>query len=123
MRLSMSRSIVALNVAESAFSCGKRVSADVIRGTSAFLIVYLFIALFSIALVAMDNFGAETTVTSVLATLNNFGPGVSIEIGPMGSYAGFSALSKVVLSLDMLFGRLEIFPMLLLFRPSTWRKH
>ena len=102
---------------------GKRVSSDVIRGTSAFLIVYLFIVLLSIALVALDNFGAETTVTSVLATLNNIGPGVSIEIGPLGSYAGFSALSKIVLSLDMLFGRLEIFPMLLLFRPSTWRKH
>lgn len=102
---------------------GKRVSSDVIRGTSAFLIVYLFIVLFSIALVAFDNFGAETTVTSVLATLNNIGPGVSIEIGPLGSYANFSALSKIVLSLDMLFGRLEIFPMLLLFRPSTWRKH
>ena len=102
---------------------GKRVSSDVIRGTAAFMIVYLFIVLFSIVLVALDNFGAETTVTSVLATLNNIGPGVSIEIGPLGSYANFSALSKLVLSLDMLFGRLELFPMLLLFRPSTWRKH
>ena len=102
---------------------GKRVSSDVIRGTAAFMIVYLFIVLFSIVLVALDNFGAETTVTSVLATLNNIGPGVSIEIGPLGSYANFSALSKLVLSLDMLFGRLELFPVLLLFRPSTWRKH
>ncbi len=102
---------------------GKRVSADVIRGTSAFLIVYLFVVLLSVAVVALDNFGAETTVTSVLATLNNIGPGVSIEIGPLGSYANFSALSKIVLSLDMLFGRLELFPMLLLLRPSTWRKY
>ena len=102
---------------------GKRVSSDVIRGTSAFLIVYLFVAVLSITVVALDNFGAETTVTSVLATLNNIGPGVSIEIGPLGSYAHFSSLSKIVLSLDMLFGRLELFPMLLLFRPSTWRKH
>ena len=102
---------------------GKRVSREVIQGTTAFLIVYLFVVLFSIAVVALDNFGAETTVTSVLATLNNIGPGVSIEIGPLGSYAHFSALSKIVLSLDMLFGRLELFPMLLLLRPSTWRKY
>ena len=102
---------------------GKRVSSDVIRGTNAFLIFYLIIALGSMLLVSLDGMGTETTVTAVLATLNNIGPGTSILIGPAGNYANFSALSKVVLSLDMLFGRLELFPMLILFRPSTWRKH
>ena len=102
---------------------GKRVSSDVIRGTNAFLIFYLLIALASMLLVSFDGMGTETTVTAVLATLNNIGPGTSILIGPAGNYANFSALSKVVLSLDMLFGRLELFPMLILFRPSTWRKH
>ncbi len=102
---------------------GKRVSSDVIRGTNAFLIFYLLIALTSMLLVSLDDMGTETTVTAVLATLNNIGPGTSILIGPAGNYADFSALSKIVLSLDMLFGRLELFPMLILFRPSTWRKH
>lgn len=102
---------------------GKRVSNEVIRGTGAFLLVYIMIVMVSIAVVALDNFGAETTVTSVFATLNNIGPGLSIEIGPLGSYDNFSALSKIVLIIDMLFGRLELFPMLLLLRPSTWRKH
>ncbi len=102
---------------------GKRVSKDVIQGTSAFLIVYILIAFVSILLVSADNFGAETTVTAVFATLNNIGPGLSIEVGPFGNYANFSALSKIVLIGDMLFGRLELFPMLLLLRPSTWRKH
>lgn len=102
---------------------GKRVDRDVIRGTSAYLIFYILIAVVSIVLVSLDNFGTETSVTSVLATLNNIGPGTSIIIGPFGGYSGFSALSKVVMILDMLFGRLELFPMLILFRPSTWRKH
>ena len=102
---------------------GKRVDSDVVRGTSAYLIVYLLLALGSMLLVSFDGYGTETTVTAVLATLNNIGPGTSRLIGPSGSFASFSALSKVVLSLDMLFGRLELFPMLLLLRPSTWRKH
>ena len=89
---------------------GKRVSSEVIRGTMAFFICYAAIAVVSILLVSLDNFGAETSVTSVFATLNNIGPGLSLEVGPFGSYASFSALSKVVLTLDMLLGRLELFP-------------
>ena len=102
---------------------GKRVSNEVIRGTMAFFICYAAIAVVSILLVSLDNFGAETSVTSVFATLNNIGPGLSLEVGPFGSYASFSALSKVVLTLDMLLGRLELFPVLLLLSPATWRKH
>ena len=93
------------------------------RGTMAFFICYAAIAVVSILLVSLDNFGAETSVTSVFATLNNIGPGLSLEVGPFGSYASFSALSKVVLTLDMLLGRLELFPVLLLLSPATWRKH
>lgn len=102
---------------------GKRVDRDVISGTYAYLIFYLLIAVVSIALISLDNFGAETSVTAIMATLNNIGPGTSAIVGPFGGYAGFSALSKVVMILDMLLGRLEIFPLLLLIRPSTWRKH
>lgn len=101
----------------------KRVSSDVIRGTTAFLIVYVSLLFGSILLVSLDGFGMETSISSVFATLNNIGPGISSLIGPFGSFAPFSALSKLVMIVDMLFGRLEIFPMLLLLRPSTWRKH
>ncbi|MBQ7872059.1 MAG: TrkH family potassium uptake protein [Oscillospiraceae bacterium] len=102
---------------------GKRVDRAVIHGTSAFLIWYIVILILSVAIISLDNFGTETTLTAVLATLNNIGPGTSAIIGPVGSFAGFSNLSKVVMIADMLFGRLEIFPMLLLLRPSTWVKH
>ena len=102
---------------------GKKVGRDVIRGTGAFLTVYCALLLISFLAVSLDGFGTETSLTAALATLDNIGPGTSSLIGPMGSYAGFSAFSKIVLSLNMLFGRLELFPMLLLLRPSTWRKH
>lgn len=102
---------------------GKRVGKDAIQGTTAFMIVYIFLAFASVLLVSLDNFGTETTLSAVFATLNNIGPGTSAMVGPFGSFADFSALSKVVMIADMLFGRLEIFPMLLLLRPATWRKH
>ena len=63
-----------------------------------------------------------TTITAVEATLNNIGPGLNL-VGPTGNFAMFSPLSKLVLTLDMLLGRLELFPVLILMMPSTWRKH
>ena len=63
-----------------------------------------------------------TTLTSVIACISNIGPGLNM-VGPTGNYAAFSDFSKIVLSLDMLFGRLEIFPMLLLFAPMAWRRN
>ena len=75
----------------------------------------------SILFVSLDNFDSSTTTTAVIATFNNIGPGLEL-VGPTGSYAGFSALSKIVLCLDMLFGRLELYPMLVLFFPSTWNR-
>lgn len=102
---------------------GKKVPRDVIHGTTAFFIVYFLLLVISVLVISLDGFGTETTLTAVLATLNNIGPGTSAMIGPVGSYADFSALSKVVMILDMLLGRLELFPMVLLLRPSTWRKH
>ena len=75
----------------------------------------------SVLLVALDNFDGSTTLTAVFATFNNIGPGLGM-VGPTGSYAAFSPLSKIVLCLDMLFGRLELYPMLVLFYPGTWRR-
>lgn len=100
---------------------GKPISQETIHGVQSYMTLYAVITMVSMLLVAMDNLDFVTTVTAVEATLNNIGPGLGL-VGPAGSFAVFSPLSKIVLTLDMLFGRLELFPMLLLFLPSTWRK-
>lgn len=101
---------------------GKQVSQEVVQGVQNYMILYAIVAVVSMLLVSLDNLDLVTTVTSVMATLNNIGPGLGL-VGPVGSYAMFSPLAKIVLTLDMLFGRLELFPMLILLMPSTWRKH
>ena len=100
---------------------GKPLSQDNIRSVSAYFILYVLIMVVSILFVSLDNFDGSTTITAVIATFNNIGPGLEL-VGPTGSYAGFSALSKIVLCLDMLLGRLELYPMLVLFFPSTWNR-
>lgn len=72
-------------------------------------------------LVAFDNFDFTTNFTAVLTTLNNVGPGLA-NVGPIENFSQFSYFSKVVLSVDMLVGRLEILPILMLFAPQVWRK-
>ena len=101
---------------------GKQVSQEVVQGVQNYMILYAIVTVVSMLLVSLDNLDLVTTVTSVMATLNNIGPGLGL-VGPAGSYAMFSPLAKIVLTLDMLFGRLELFPMLILLMPSTWRKH
>ena len=100
---------------------GKPLSETVVRGTYAFAAVYALICLVSMLLLTLDDHNMETTVTAVFACVNNIGPGLGM-VGPIGNYAFLSPLSKLVLSFDMLLGRLEIFPMLLLFMPSVWRR-
>ncbi len=101
---------------------GKAIGRETIRGVQAYMVVYAAVIILSILLISMDNADMETTVTAVFATINNIGPGLGL-VGPMGSFAFFSPLSKLVIIFDMLFGRLELFPMLILLLPSTWRKH
>lgn len=101
---------------------GKRLDRELIQGVQGYLLVYFMVTVISVLLVSLDNFDFVTTLTAVEATLNNIGPGLNV-VGPVGNYSMFSPLSKVVLTLDMLFGRLELFPMLILLTPSTWRKH
>ena len=72
-------------------------------------------------IVSLDNFDFTSNFTAIAATLNNIGPGLG-AVGPTCNFGGFSILSKLVLMFDMLAGRLELFPMLLLFSPSTWKK-
>lgn len=99
----------------------KTVSHETLRSTNIFLSVYLIIFCGSVLLISLDNFDLITNFTSVAATLNNIGPGLEI-VGPMGNFSSFSYLSKSVLIFDMLAGRLEIFPLLLLFFKNTWKK-
>ena len=96
---------------------GNRVSDDTIRNTFAYFFIYVMIFAASVLVVALDNFDFTTTVTSVIATLNNIGPGLNM-VGATGNFSEFSFLSKLVLIADMLLGRLEIFPLLFLFAPS-----
>jgi trk system potassium uptake protein TrkH len=73
-------------------------------------------------LISIDNFDFTTNFTAVAATLNNIGPGLEL-VGPTQNFSIFSTFSKYVLMFDMLTGRLELFPMLILFHPSCWKKY
>ena len=101
---------------------GQLVSEDVIQNTYSYLALYSVTAILSMLLIAVDENSIETNVTAVLACLNNIGPGLDL-VGPMSNYAHFSGFSKLILSFNMLVGRLEIFPMLMLFVPMAWRKN
>ena len=96
---------------------GNRLSDDTIRSTFAYFFIYVMIFATSTLVVALDNFDFTTTVTAVIATLNNIGPGLNM-VGATGNFSEFSILSKLVMISDMLLGRLEIFPLLFLFAPS-----
>lgn len=100
---------------------GKAVNHDIMRTTSMYLVLYIGVFAISFLLVSIDNMDFTTSFTAVAANLNNTGPGLG-AIGPVGNYADFSILSKIVFIFDMLAGRLEIYPLLLLFAPSAWKK-
>jgi trk system potassium uptake protein TrkH len=82
---------------------------------------YILIFVVSLLIISFDGFDLESTFTAVAATQNNIGPGLGV-VGPTGGYFAFSGLSKTVMIFDMIAGRLELFPMLILFAPSTWRR-
>ena len=100
---------------------GHPVEPEVIRATNVYMVWYMLIFALSVVLISFDNHDLVTNFTAVLATVNNMGPGLGL-VGPTGNYAFFSVPSKLVLIFDMLAGRLELFPMLVLFAPSTWKK-
>ena len=100
---------------------GKAVTHDVMRTTSVYLVVYIGIFALSYLLVSIDNKDFITSFTSVASALNNTGPGLG-AVGPVGNFSDFSILSKCVFIFDMIAGRLELFPILLLFSPSAWKK-
>lgn len=100
---------------------GKVVEDDVVRAVYGFVLAYVLIFIVSLLLISLEGKDMVTNFTSVTATLNNIGPGLS-EVGPAGSYAGFTWGSKLVFIFDMLAGRLELFPMIFLLAPTTWKK-
>lgn len=99
---------------------GKNVSNDVVRKVLCYLGAYVIIYVVSVLVVSLDNKDITTNITAVAATFNNIGPGLS-GVGPTCNFGEFSILSKFVMMIDMLIGRLEIFPMLILFAPGMWR--
>ena len=98
----------------------KPVDSDTVRGVLAFIVAYIFLFFASfLAISVLDGRSIETTFSAIAACINNIGPGLG-EVGPAENFAFFSPASKIILSLDMLLGRLEIFPLIFLFSPSVW---
>lgn len=99
---------------------GKPINERGIRSVHLFLTVYIMIFVTSVFILSFDGYDLITTFTAVASCMNNIGPGLGV-VGPMGNFGGFSNFSTIVLSFDMLAGRLEIFPMVVLFAPSLWK--
>ena len=97
------------------------VEAEVVRATNVYMMWYVLLFTVSVILISFDDHDLVTNFTAVAATINNIGPGLNL-VGPTGNFAFFSIPSKLVLIFDMLAGRLELFPMLVLFAPQTWRR-
>ena len=101
---------------------GQPVDERVIANTNAYLGAYCILLTVSFLLVSLDNISTTTAFSATLSCFNNVGPGLD-QVGPATSYAGLNYLSKAVLTLDMLAGRLEIFPVLILFGKNTWKRY
>ena len=102
-------------------SNGSVVDEQVLDNTNAYLAAYVIIMVISVILVSINGFSPTTSISAVFACFNNSGPGLD-AVGPSCNYGSFSIFSKLVLSMDMLAGRLEIFPILVLFSRSTWKR-
>lgn len=100
---------------------GKKVGEDTLQGVYMYFVAYMAIFAISVLLISLNNFDFATSFSGVLTTINNVGPGIS-GVGPIENFSAFSNFSKIVFSLDMLIGRLEIFPFLVLFSPDLWRR-
>ncbi|MBQ3108352.1 MAG: TrkH family potassium uptake protein [Clostridia bacterium] len=100
---------------------GNTLPSATVRGVNTFLLTYVALMLISALLISVDGFDFTTNVTAAITTLGNVGPGLGV-VYPAGNFSEFSWFSKIVLSFNMLLGRLEIFPLIVLFSPRTWRK-
>lgn len=100
---------------------GKKIEKKTFHNVCAYLFVYMIIFIGSLLLISLNNYDFSTNFSAIAATMNNIGPGLNL-VGPATSYSFLSDFSKFVLSFDMIAGRLELFPILLLFAPGTWKK-
>ena len=100
---------------------GKPVDEKIVANTNAYFFAYIVIIVISVLLISFDGFSITTNLTAVLACFNNIGPGLD-AVGPTCNFSGLSLFSKLILTLDMLAGRLEIFPILVLLNPSAWKR-
>lgn len=100
---------------------GRKVEHETVRSVNVYLVAYVLLFSVSLLIVSINGHDFETNFTSVATTINNVGPGFHLA-GPVSNFSFFSSLSKVVLIVDMIAGRLELFPLLLLFSASTWKK-
>ena len=100
---------------------GHPVEDETVHSVSVYIIAYLAVVMVSIGIISFDNYDFITNFTAVVSSLNNIGPGLEL-VGPTANFGFFSIPSKLVLIFDMLAGRLELFPMLLLFNPAMWKK-
>ena len=109
------------NTTKKVYFEGKPLENEMVRSISVFLVTYTFIFVGSVFLIGIDNFDLTTNFTAVAATFNNIGPGLEL-VGPTQNFGLYSNFSKLVLTFDMLAGRLELYPILILFMRDTWRK-
>ena len=100
---------------------GKPIEHEIMRATNVYFITFFALFIFSLLLITLEEKDLVTNFTAVIATMNNIGPGLEM-VGPTQNFSHFSPLSKYVLMFDMLAGRLELFPMLLLFVPTIWKE-
>jgi trk system potassium uptake protein TrkH len=100
---------------------GKTVNEKVLDNTSAYFTIYFSIIIASFVIISINGFSFETNLSAVVSCFNNMGPGFG-TVGPTSNFSVFNPISKIVLIIDMLAGRLEIFPILVLFSPSTWKR-
>ncbi|NMA67570.1 MAG: TrkH family potassium uptake protein [Clostridiaceae bacterium] len=100
---------------------GRNLDEGVLSGVTAYFFSFFSIFVIAILLISLDGKDLITTFTSVVTTINNIGPGLG-QVGSLGNFADFSGFSKLVFSVVMLFGRLEIFPVMILFTPAFWRR-
>ena len=99
----------------------KSVSHDVVRAANTYMVLYILLFVFSLLILSIDDLDLVTNFTAVAATLNNIGPGLEL-VGPTANFSVFSGIPKCILIFDMLAGRLELFPLFILFSRSTWKK-
>ena len=99
---------------------GKNLEETTVQGITSYFGIFMLLFFTAFLLISVDGFSLEDNFTAVVATINNIGPGLGM-VGPAGNFSQYSIFSKIILSLCMLFGRLEIYPMLLLFSPRAWK--